>query len=90
MKLIKVEYIEESSKAIFFNVEFTLVVDVGSFWRRKCEVRTEIKRAFLEKWNNPLGIYANNFKWADNTGSSNFDDAIVQEMILKYEQRKDK
>lgn len=85
MKLVNVEYLEESSKAIFFNVEFTVTTDSGSFWRRKYESTTKIKRAFLEKWS--TAPYANNFKWADNTKGSNFDDAVVQEMILKYEQR---
>lgn len=77
MELIKVEYIEESSKAIFFDV----TVKFTSFWRGS---RKETKRAFLEKWCNGC---ASNFKWSDNKGSSNFDSAIVAEMILKYEQR---
>lgn len=87
MKLVNVEYLEESSSAIFFNVELATTISVGSFWRSRYENKTIIKRAFLEKWNTNGG-YSNNFKWSDNTGDSNFDDAIIQEMILKYEKSK--
>lgn len=81
MKLINVEYIEESSSAIFFNVEFA----VYSFWRENIK----IKRAFLKKCTDYKGgwYYDHYFMWADNTETFNFDKAVIQEMILKYEQK---
>lgn len=82
MKLVKVEYIEESTTAIFFNV----TIETKNIWGK---VRELNKRAFLEKWDNVFGKYANNFKWSDNTGFSMFDDAIIEEMILQYEKSKD-
>ena len=75
MKLINVEYLEESTTAIFFNVE------LESFWGG-----IKIKKAFMIKSN--MFPYSSYFKWCDNTGTNMFDNAILQEMILKYEQRK--
>ena len=78
MKLIKVEYIEESSEAIFFDVMFE---------KKYFFIIPKIydKRCFMEKSRIPKYPYSNNFKFCDNTGFSNFDEAIVQEMILQYE-----
>ena len=83
MKIINIKYTEESSKAIFFLVTFETK---ASFFKQS---KVMIKRAFLEKWEISRHRYGNNFKWCDNTVNNNkFDDAVVQEMILKYEQRK--
>jgi hypothetical protein len=80
MKLIEVQYVEESSKAIFFNVAFEIK---ETFWH---EGKVIIKRAFLEKWQ--FGTYSNNFQWSDNSKNlDKFNEVFIQEMILKYEQR---
>mgnify|MGYP003658163689 FL=1 len=81
MKLISVEYVEESSTAIFFNVEFEIK---KTFWNNKQVI---VKRAFLEKWlSRP---YSNNFQWSDNSKNwDKFNSVFIAEMILKYEQRK--
>lgn len=77
MKLIELEYLEESTKAIFFNIKFKNNNFFGI-----SKIKT--KRAILDKWNLE---YANNFKLADNTGYSIYDSAIINEMILAYENR---
>jgi len=82
MELIEVEYLEESSKAIFFNVTYNIK---ASYFRAEKQV---IRRAILEKWNVSGFNYANNFIWADNKESHQFDDAVLQEMILEYEKNK--
>ena len=76
MKLIQVEYLEESSEAIFFDVMFE---KKGFFTMPKIYN----KRCFMEKTGTK-----SYFKFSDNTGGYNFDSAIVQEMILQYEKRK--
>lgn len=80
MKVLKVEYLEESSKAIFFNV----TVEVKRLFKKPT---IEVKRAVLEKWFIPNFQYANNFQWTDNTGKANFDDPVISEMILQYEKK---
>lgn len=87
MKLIKVEYLEESSEAIFFNITFK--TSYSYFFADK----ELTKRAFIEKWSifkNKGFSYANNFQWSDNTNNAHhqFDKAILQEMILAYENSK--
>ena len=84
MKLIEVEFLEESSQAIFFNVAFKAK---KTFWH---DGKVVVKRAFLEKWGMPgFSKYSNCFKWADGSVPCNqFNSAFVEEMILKYEQSK--
>ena len=81
MRLIKVEYLEESSEAIFFDVMFE---KKGFFTMPKIHN----KRCFMEKSRAPKYPYSNYFKFCDNTGFPNFYEAVVQEMILQYEKRK--
>lgn len=76
MKLIKVEYLEESSEAIFFDVTFE-----KTYFFKQNKIYT--KRCFLEKTGTK-----SYFKFSDNTGGYNFDSAIIQEMILQYEKNK--
>lgn len=85
MRLIEVEYLEESSKAIFFNVTF----ETNSIWFKTPRKKT--KRAFLEKQKDFKGgwYYGNSFKWSNNDDNPyKYDDAVKEEMILKYEQFK--
>ena len=80
MKLIKVEYLEESSEAIFFDVIF----EKKSFFTIP---KIYNKRCFMEKSRVPKYPYSNYFKFCDNTGFPNFYEAVVQEMILQYEKQ---
>lgn len=85
MKLIKIEYLEESTKAIFFNVTYESI----STWFSKSKIIT--KKAYLEKWEINGFRYSNNFQWSDNAVNHNkFDSAVIQEMILQYEKIKTK
>ena len=65
MKLIKVEYLEESSEAIFFDVMFE---KKGFFTMPKIYN----KRCFMEKSRVPKYPYSNYFKFCDNTVFLNF------------------
>lgn len=78
MELIGVEFIEQSSGAIFFNVAFNVKGFFG--------YESKVKRAYLEKWSKTIGGYANNFQWSDGTKNEyQFNSAVLNEMILQYE-----
>ena len=78
MKLLKVEYLEESSTAIFFNVEY----ETKKFWSAP---KIYTKRAYLGKCK--YSTYNHYFSWADNSEWFNNDKAFIEEMILQYEKR---
>ena len=65
MKLIKVEYLEESSEGIFFDVMFEKKVffTMPKIYNKRC---------FMEKSRVPKYPYSNYFKFCDNTGFLNF------------------
>ena len=83
MTLIDIKYLEESSKAIFFTITF----EKTNFFGIKKVFK---KEAYLQKWSGGpelkhFGRYANNFKFVDNSGGSNYDEPIIELMILLYE-----
>lgn len=80
MKLINVDYINESSKAIFFNV----TIEFSRFLRPPINVT---RKAYLEKWSTNGG-YGVDYRWCDTSEIGEMYQSVLNEMILKYEATK--
>lgn len=85
MKLVKVEFIEESKADAFFNVTIEFV-EHKMF--RENIYRNITRRAILSKEVNSnfynTGFWMNSFRWSED-GNDCFDRNIISEMILQYE-----
>lgn len=75
MILLNVEYLNESSEALFFNVTF----EIKPLFRTPLQIT---KRAYLEKFTrgySPFPYWCDNGQQVDNYSS------VANEMILQYE-----
>lgn len=76
MKLVKVEFIEESKADAFFNVTIKQRESLFSFKEKEIT-----RRAILEKVGGKFYYY---FSWSNN-GRYCYKSNIIAEMILQYE-----
>ena len=80
MKLINVDYINESSNAIFFNV----TIEISRLFRPNITVT---RKAYLGKWNTNGG-YGVDYRWCDTSEIGEMYQSVLNEMIFKYEATK--